>query len=98
MRLTSIGFSVACLALVGCPKDPAGNNNTVDADVPTPRCGDENVDTGEQCDEGAANSDSQPDACRSDCRSAFCGDSVKDSSEICDTTVGSATCAARAAD
>lgn len=38
----------------------------------------------EQCDTGAANSDSAPDACRSDCRKPLCGDGVTDSGEQCD--------------
>jgi cysteine-rich repeat protein len=44
--------------------------------VVTPQC--------EQCDDGAANSDSAPDACRTDCRSARCGDGVVDTGEECD--------------
>jgi cysteine-rich repeat protein len=38
----------------------------------------------EQCDDGAANSDTAPDACRSDCRAAHCGDGVLDSQEGCE--------------
>jgi cysteine-rich repeat protein len=37
----------------------------------------------EECDDGAANG-SAPDACRSDCRSARCGDGVTDAGEACD--------------
>ena len=36
----------------------------------------------EQCDDGTDNS--KPDACRSDCTLARCGDGVIDSAEICD--------------
>ena len=39
---------------------------------------------GEECDEGAANSDSAQDGCRTDCRVAHCGDGVADSGELCD--------------
>jgi cysteine-rich repeat protein len=39
---------------------------------------------GEQCDEGDANSDSEPNACRSNCLRAFCGDAVLDAEEACD--------------
>jgi cysteine-rich repeat protein len=48
------------------------------------RCGDGVVHVGEECDDGAGNSDTLPDACRSTCRRAKCGDGVKDSSEGCD--------------
>lgn len=47
-------------------------------------CGDEIVAGDEECDGGAANSDSIPDACRTNCRAAFCGDGVVDSGEDCD--------------
>jgi cysteine-rich repeat protein len=49
-----------------------------------PGCGDGVVDTGERCDNGPANSDTQPDACRTDCTAPRCGDSVVDSGESCD--------------
>jgi cysteine-rich repeat protein len=39
---------------------------------------------GEECDDGAANSDAAPDACRSDCRPARCGDGILDGPEGCD--------------
>jgi cysteine-rich repeat protein len=38
----------------------------------------------ERCDDGAANSDTTPDACRTDCRPPHCGDGVTDSGEQCD--------------
>lgn len=53
---------------------------------PPPRCGDGRVDQGEGCDDGAANSDSAPDACRTDCQPARCGDGVVDEGEACDRT------------
>lgn len=40
--------------------------------------------TCEACDQGAANSDTDPDACRTDCRRAGCGDGVTDTGEDCD--------------
>ena len=51
-----------------------------------PLCGDALVtsDLGEQCDLGADNSDTQADACRTDCTLPSCGDEVKDSGELCD--------------
>jgi cysteine-rich repeat protein len=38
----------------------------------------------EECDEGADNSDTEPDACRKSCRKAACGDGVTDGGEQCD--------------
>jgi hypothetical protein len=43
-----------------------------------PACGDGNVDPGEECDGGEANSDVDADACRSDCTLPRCGDGVPD--------------------
>ncbi|MBL90239.1 MAG: hypothetical protein CMH56_00305 [Myxococcales bacterium] len=52
----------------------------------TPYCGDSIVDTedGEECDDGAENSNVTPDACRSNCMLPTCGDLVIDTGEICD--------------
>ncbi|MFH2009316.1 MAG: DUF4215 domain-containing protein [bacterium] len=47
-------------------------------------CGNGVLDPLEECDEGAANSDSTPDACRSDCRNPRCGDGQLDTGEACD--------------
>jgi cysteine-rich repeat protein len=47
-------------------------------------CGDGRVTGLEQCDQGALNSDTTPDACRSDCTPARCGDGVADTAEECD--------------
>ena len=49
-----------------------------------PGCGDGVLDAGELCDDGAANSDTTPDACRTACVPAACGDGVEDSDEACD--------------
>lgn len=38
----------------------------------------------EECDDGVANSDTTPDACRTNCTLATCGDGVLDTGEICD--------------
>ncbi|MFH2006957.1 MAG: MYXO-CTERM sorting domain-containing protein [bacterium] len=50
-----------------------------------PYCGDgdQNV-AGEECDDGQDNSDTEPDACRTDCLPAACGDGVLDTGEECD--------------
>jgi cysteine-rich repeat protein len=47
-------------------------------------CGDGTVTGLEQCDEGPNNSDTEPDACRTDCQAAGCGDGVEDTGEECD--------------
>jgi hypothetical protein len=49
-----------------------------------PTCGDGHIDPGETCDDGPANSDTTPDACRTDCTPARCGDAVIDTGETCD--------------
>jgi cysteine-rich repeat protein len=49
-----------------------------------PGCGNGVLEEGELCDEGAANSDTAPDACRSTCLPAGCGDAVIDAGEACD--------------
>ncbi|MFH1465703.1 MAG: hypothetical protein ABIO70_15055 [Pseudomonadota bacterium] len=49
-----------------------------------PGCGDGVLQGGEGCDDGAANSDTDPDACRLDCQLPVCGDAVEDAGEACD--------------
>jgi cysteine-rich repeat protein len=51
--------------------------------VPTV-CGDGIVTGLEVCDDGQNNSDTAPDACRTDCTEPICGDGVTDSAEACD--------------
>lgn len=67
--------------------DTVTNSSTCDDDCTIPVCGDGHVNgsfippgatLGEQCDNGTANSDSRPDACRKNCQMAFCGDDVVD--------------------
>lgn len=53
-----------------------------------PLCGNGSVEVGEECDDGAANDDSRPDACRKNCLTARCGDDVEDSNEACDGPPG----------
>ncbi len=50
------------------------------------KCSDGFVNPGEECDDGADNSDTEPGACRSDCKLAHCGDGVVDPglNEECD--------------
>ncbi|MEM6731541.1 MAG: DUF4215 domain-containing protein, partial [Myxococcota bacterium] len=47
-------------------------------------CGDGTVDPTEECDDGGGNSDTAPDACRTNCRLPICGDLVVDTGETCD--------------
>lgn len=77
------GVAATCQAGDKC--DEAG-------DVCFAACGDGVLDAGEECDDGGDNSDTAPDACRTDCTLAECGDSVVDSAEACDTGGNSATC------
>lgn len=59
-----------------------------------PSCGDGAVNQPtEQCDNGSANSDTLPDACRTDCTLPSCGDNVADTGEECDGA-DDAACAA----
>lgn len=47
-------------------------------------CGDGQLDAGEECDDGEANSDSEANACRTDCLLPHCGDGAVDDGEACD--------------
>lgn len=79
------------------PVSPLPNSN---ADIPTwvfnvgssGVCGNGIVEPGEECDDGPANSDTVPDACRTTCVHAFCGDGVVDSNEFCDSSPGCYMC------
>jgi len=69
------------LALFACDEE-----RVADSTMPwvLPGCGNGLLEGDEECDEGAANSDSEPDACRSACLLPSCGDGVADSGEDCD--------------
>lgn len=54
------------------------------SETPVSVCGNGTLEPGEDCDDGAGNSDTDPDACRTDCTSPMCGDGVVDSGEACD--------------
>jgi len=47
-------------------------------------CGNGRQDLGEECDNGALNSDTLPNACRTNCMKSTCGDGIKDFGEQCD--------------
>jgi len=74
------------LAATGCG-DNSGNEPPPDSGVPA-ACGDGVVDPDEACDDGAANSDTEPGACRTNCSLATCGDGVVDPGESCDDGAG----------
>lgn len=51
-----------------------------------PTCGDALIDPPlEECDDGPSNSDVAPNACRTTCEFAHCGDGILDADETCDT-------------
>lgn len=64
---------------------PAAAPGTTAAPI-VPRCGDDILQNGEQCDDGAGNSNLPGSRCRIDCTLARCGDGVMDPSrgEQCD--------------
>lgn len=82
-----------CTSSAQCPDTQLCNaaNVCVDKSPTSPTCGDGTVDTGEQCDDGSANSNTEKDACRVTCTSAHCGDGVVDTSEQCDDGVNDGT-------
>ncbi len=81
-----IVLGLTMLVWVACGDDNGGqtnqNNTNVNDNVSV--CGNGTMEPGEQCDDGAANSDSTPNACRTDCRSPYCGDGIPDTGEDCD--------------
>jgi len=52
--------------------------------VANPVCGNGVLEINEECDNGAQNSDTVPDACRTNCKRAYCGDDVVDVFEDCE--------------
>ena len=82
VRSLVLPFMLALLA-GGCGDDDGGGNENENGNGGGV-CGDGVVAPEEQCDQGAANSDTAPDACRTDCREAYCGDAVVDTAETCD--------------
>jgi cysteine-rich repeat protein len=64
-----------------------------------PGCGDGVITEDEACDDGSANSDTEADACRTDCREARCGDATVDTEESCDdgARLGGDGCSSRCA-
>jgi formylglycine-generating enzyme required for sulfatase activity len=70
-------------SLAFAPTSPSANLK--DAPVlRAPTCNNNVLEPGEACDAGPANSDTTPDACRTDCTLPRCGDGVTDRGEACD--------------
>ncbi len=67
-------FAVAGFLFLFCTEGFAGY----------PLCGDGKLEGNEECDNGQNNSDSAPNACRTDCVRARCGDYGVDNGEECD--------------
>lgn len=63
--------------------DTSGKDSQVFSDIPG-ECGNNVLESGETCDNGTDNSDTRPNACRTDCSAASCGDGVVDQGESCD--------------
>lgn len=77
---------VVGLFAMGCGGGGGGGDNNVNNNNSNVSgfCGDGRIDPGEECDDGADNSDLEPDTCRTSCRLAHCGDGVVDTGEACD--------------
>ena len=94
LRRISVAVITVSLVMAACGDDDGAVNDNQNSNVSDPICGNHVVETGEDCDEGINNSDVAPNACRTNCRSAQCGDGVIDASEICDTdTLSQQSCA-----
>ncbi len=80
----------AVLLISACGHDSTGDDNTNENHgiVPVTLCGDGVLQEYEECDDGAANDDFVPGACRTQCVLAYCGDWVVDEGEYCDEGFG----------
>ena len=69
-----------------CDDGPEGSETcTRGCKTPSEDCGDGDIDEDEECDNGEDNnSDTEPNACRTDCTLPSCGDGVTDEDEACD--------------
>ncbi len=84
------GFVLSTILSLALLQTGCGDDSTQPAE---PVCGNGIIEQGEECDDGAANSDSTADACRTNCVPAHCGDGVADSGEECDgNDLGSQSC------
>ncbi len=84
MRVLILAFSIVALS-VGCGDDStAGDDAGTNHKNAAIECGDEVIGGLEECDDGPANSDTLPNACRTNCLLSHCGDGVIDTDELCD--------------
>ncbi|MFT7578862.1 MAG: cysteine-rich repeat protein [Myxococcota bacterium] len=90
--ISGAALAFSALALLAC-------SDTETTDAPPVRaivCGDGIIDLGEDCDNGADNSDMAANACRRTCVPADCGDGVVDDGETCDDGAANSDVAASA--
>jgi cysteine-rich repeat protein len=80
------GSFIVAWSTAGPPGSARGRAAVVSLCTPDVHvCGDGVFDARcEECDDGAANSDTQPDACRTSCAVPTCGDGTSDTAETCD--------------
>jgi hypothetical protein len=69
---------VASVTLLACGDNDAASNQNQNRNQnhATPICGNAELEGLEACDDGAQNSDTRSDACRTDCTLARCGDGL----------------------
>ncbi len=87
-RLTEVTLSAFVLLFSSACGDSGpgdtNDNNDNQNNTSSLLCGDGEIQGLEECDDGSENSDTEPDACRSDCSLPHCGDGVVDENEACD--------------
>jgi len=83
--------------LPSCGDGVRDSNEQCDTGANTPqcqscivRCGNGIVEPGEECDNGIYNTDSVPNACRTNCKYSYCGDGILDHLEECDNGASNA--------
>jgi hypothetical protein len=81
---------------ISCFAGPTTTTTSTTSTTLAPYCGDGTIDTGEECDDAGGNSDTTPDACRTDCSLPWCGDEVIDTGEGCDDVGGNSDTASDA--
>ena len=92
MRLGHVLAVPFVLLFAACGGDVGSSENTGNQNQSA--CGNGQIESWEECDDGALNSDTLIDACRTNCSAAECGDGVVDSGEECDgDELGGVSCA-----